>query len=502
MNISYAHSIEVSFFNAAKEQFNSLIAHLSDDSTAHQEHGVVEAQIKTQGTEILRLSFQGFLELIGSKEQRREHVANSDGEALTHVRHSTQRKLVSLFGDVKVTRKSYSQRQKGSEFPLDAQLNLSKDSFSDGLRQQITCDAIHTSYDTTLSRNKATTAGHVAKRQAISIVKDSACDFDGFYQKRQLEIEQTDSLLVLTFDGKGVVMRPDGLRECTKKRAEKTSKKLNSRLSSGEKKDRKRIAQAASVYTVPAHHRSAEEVMGVAVQEDEKASNVRNLRPKIRNKRVFASLKKPAEEVIEDTFKEALKRDPKKKRQWVVLVDGEINQLNRIDKVMKRLKVKATIVMDYIHVLEYLWKAAWCFFEKDDSSVEQWVSERALRILNGQACTVARGIKQSATKRELKSRDGVDKCAGYLSNNAMRLRYDEALAAGFPIASGVIEGACRHLINDRLDITGARWGLEGAESILKLRAINSSGDWESYWAYHRECSKQRNYAHLLTDKPS
>jgi len=113
-------------------------------------------------------------------------------------------------------------------------------------------------------------------------------------------------------------------------------------------------------------------------------------------------------------------------------------------------------VMDFIHVLEYLWKAAWCFFDKGDEAVEQWIVQRAVKILNGQCAQVAKGLRGSATKRELINRENIDKCANYLLKNKTRLPYDQARSLGFPIASGVIEGACRHLINDRLDITGAR----------------------------------------------
>ena len=112
-----------------------------------------------------------------------------------------------------------------------------------------------------------------------------------------------------------------------------------------------------------------------------------------------------------------------------------------------------------------------------NKAVESWVAERALKILNGQTDRVARGIKQSASKRGLKKPEAIDKCARYLQKNRTRLCYDKALSEGFPTASGVIEGACRHLINDRMVITGARWSLQGSEAILKLRSINSSGDW-------------------------
>jgi len=264
--------------------------------------------------------------------------------------------------------------------------------------------------------------------------------------------------------------------------------KLNSRLSPGEKKDRKRMAQVAAVYTVQAHIRTGESIMNGS--EDE---NVLPFRTPVRHKRVWASVEREPEKVIEEAFLEAQQRDPKQKREWVVLIDGLPHQISLIKKVMKKLEVNVTIVMDFIHVLEYLWKAAWCFFEKGDNAVEQWIAEKAVNILNGDCAQVAKGIRISATKQGITDRENIDKCADYLLNNKGRLQYGDALKQGFPIATGVIEGACRHLINDRLDITGARWSLDGAESILKLRSLKSSGDFESYWEHHKKESKKRNY---------
>ncbi|HEB94367.1 MAG TPA: hypothetical protein ENI94_13090 [Gammaproteobacteria bacterium] len=116
-----------------------------------------------------------------------------------------------------------------------------------------------------------------------------------------------------------------------------------------------------------------------------------------------------------------------------------------------------------------------------------------MNILNGQCAQVAKGLRISATKQAIFNRENIDKCADYLLNNKERLQYGGALKLGYPIATGVIEGACRHLINDRLDITGARWSLEGAESVLKLRSLKSSGDFDADWKHHKEASKKRNY---------
>ena len=124
-----------------------------------------------------------------------------------------------------------------------------------------------------------------------------------------------------------------------------------------------------------------------------------------------------------------------------------------------------------------------------------WVSERLLRILKGQSSLVASGMRRSATLRQLKieQRSAVDKCANYLLNHGTFLKYDDYLAAGFPIATGVIEGACRYLIKDRMDITGARWSLDGAEAVLRLRSLYVSGDWHEYWRFHQQRERLRHY---------
>jgi hypothetical protein len=143
-------------------------------------------------------------------------------------------------------------------------------------------------------------------------------------------------------------------------------------------------------------------------------------------------------------------------------------------------------VVDFIHVLEYLWRAAWSFFDEGDAAAEAWVHEKALAVLEGKASIVAAAIRRKATRSALEAsqRANADRAADYLLNKAPYLDYPTALAKGWSIATGVIEGACRHLVKDRMDITGARWGLEGAEAVLKLRALRSNGDFDEYWRFH------------------
>ena len=215
----------------------------------------------------------------------------------------------------------------------------------------------------------------------------------------------------------------------------------------------------------------------------------------ISNKRVWADIRQDTKTVIGHVFEEALRRDPEAQRDWVVLVDGGEHQLKTIKTVLKKHSLEATIVLDFVHVLEYVWKAAFCFFVPGSQEAETWVKERGLRLLHGQASDVAAGMRRSATLKKLSSseRERVDNCADYLLKYRNYLRYDKYLEQGYPIATGVIEGACRHLVNDRMDITGARWRLDRAEAVLRIRALRSSGDFDEYWQFHKSQEFKRNH---------
>lgn len=494
MNVAYLKQIETSFFSDAKEQLDTIINQLESNDYKDVDHGCVETYINEQGNELLRCLFQGWLDKKAANEVQKSSIINVDGELLSHARKNTKRTLTTLFGSVKVSRISYGKSKCTSIFPADAELNLPQDQYSDGVRTRAAKEVIKSSFDNAVESIKETTGGSLPKRQCLNVTRNVAQDFESYYEQNRFEEpEESKGLLVLSFDGKGIVMRHDSLRGGTKKSATK-NKKLNTRLSQGEKKDRKRMAQVAAVYTAQPHVRTPESIM--KVQKDD---NVLPFKSPILNKRVWASVEREAESVIKEAFLEALQRDPLKQRNWVVLVDGLPHQIKLINKVMKELDVNAAIVMDFIHVLEYLWKAAWCIYDKGDKSVEDWVAKQSLKILNGECSQVAKGIRQTATKRGITNRENIDKCANYLLKNKQRLKYNKALQAGFPIATGVIEGACRHLINDRLDITGARWSLKGAESLLKLRSLKSSGDFDDYWNFHKEQEKLRNYSFLQKD---
>ena len=503
---AYTNETYFDEFAFACEQFEKLLGELRSESARVLEHGEVELLIVREGNELLRRLMQGYLDQRTAAEERGEGVTGADGEERRHCR-ARSRSLVTLFGEVTVGRLGYSGARLESVFPLDGALNLPPNKYSQGVRRKVALEVAKGSFEEAVKAIQEGTGAEVPKRQAEELSRAISADFDAFYarppvaedsppveqartpeEEARAPEEGAGNLLVMSTDGKGIVVRKQDLREATRKKAEATTHKLKARLSKGEKRNRKRMATVASVYEVAPHLRTAEQIMG---QDESSASK----RPRIQNKRVWASLRQTPAEVIEEMFAEAERRDPKHERRWLVLVDGQEAQQREVEAAIARHRADVVVIQDFVHVLEYLWKAAYCFHADGTQEAETWVLERAYALLQGKVSDVAAGMRRSATRQGIsqEARAPIDKCAGYLLKNKERFDYAPALANGWPIATGIIEGACRHLVKDRMDLTGARWSLDGAEAVLRLRSLRASGDFEAYMAFHHRQEHQGNY---------
>lgn len=481
-------------FGASRERFERMCERLRGPEALAMTHSEVETIVTTEGREILRQLFQDHVDLRGAHEQAAPHlsVVGEDGVDRPHHRDAT-RELHTLVGEVTVPRIGYSQRGHGSRFPMDAALNLPQDPYSLGVRHVVARVVASSSFDESVELIELTTKTHVAKRQVERLARAAAVDFSAFYTQYDApEESDSSSLLILTADAKGIVVRLEDLREATRKAAEARTSKLKTRMTKGEKKHAKRMAMVTAVYSVEPHFRSAEDVLSDLAHE---TPPEKRKRPKAKDKRVWATIEEESEQAIANLFDEGERRDPERRQRWVVVVDGNKDQLALIQREADRRGITVTIVLDFIHVLQYLWKASTAFHEETAAEREEWVLERMGEVLRGKAVDVAAGMRRSATLRSLskKTRAPVDKCAGYLLKYKRHLRYDEYLRDGLPIASGVIEGACRHLVKDRMDLSGAHWSLRGAEAILQLRAIKASGDFAEYWSFHEAQEYRRNH---------
>lgn len=144
-----------------------------------------------------------------------------------------------------------------------------------------------------------------------------------------------------------------------------------------------------------------------------------------------------------------------------------------------------------------MWSAARAFHPRDEAAAEQFTRERLLRLLRGEVSGAIRGLRQMASQRNLRgiTLKSVHTAATYFEKNAHRMRYDEYLAAGYPIATGVIEGACLHLVKDRMERSGMRWRLTGAAPMLAVRALRISHVWEAFQKRHQQSDLERLHPH-------
>ncbi len=319
-------------YSQARENFEQIVGYLDSQEACEMTHSELERELEKKGRELMRKLLQEHLNNRGPG-QCDPPVEGADGLVRSRMRLQ-ERKLETVFGTVSVERAGYGRQGAESLHPLDAELNLPGERYSLELRRRVAEEAAKSSFDETLESIGKNTGGHVPKRQVEELVLRAAQDFDAFYQRRHALIGESQgagSILAISVDGKGVTMRPQDLREQTRKAAEARTHKMGTRLSKGEKKNAKRMATVAAVYTIAPFVRAPEELIG-----DSSFSRSGPPRPRPEQKRVWASLQKTPEEVIKELLQEARYRDPTGEKIWVALVDGNKGQI----RILKRLAKK------------------------------------------------------------------------------------------------------------------------------------------------------------------
>jgi len=459
----------------------------------------MELLVAGQGRDLLRGLVQLSLDTQAEREVRLPQVTGEDGVRRGRAERGHARPVVTRLGAVVVRRIGYRSGVRGvpSLFPRDAVLNLPPCGYSWGLQRlaEMFCRAV--SYEQAHEFVLAAAGVAVGKRQLEQITVAAAADAERFYRDRGAPAgagEEEGSLppLALSADGKGVAMLPEARRRRTRAPEQKV-RTFDKRAGTGEKKGCKRMAETGAVFDVavpdgPA--RTPEQVMRPEGGTGGKKP------PRAQDRWYACDITAGRDVTIGKVFDEADRRDPGH-RTWIALIDGDNYQLGLFRAAAAARGITLAIVIDFIHVLEYLWKAAWCFHPPRDPAMEDWVIAQALDILHGRTGEVITRIQALAAEHP--PRPGgehakiIRKTLSYLQAKQAFMDYPRALAEGWPIATGVIEGACRHLVADRMGITGARWGLEGAQAILWLRAICASGDTSAYWDYHITREHQRNH---------
>ncbi|MEU9708590.1 ISKra4 family transposase [Streptomyces sp. NPDC047967] len=487
-------------FARSVSAFETLMHTLLGTDASAWSHAELEEHLDAAGRELLRQLLQDHLHLRAMREEQQARagstvlVVGPEGQGRPWRETGHSRWLASIFGLVRVTRVAHRGPGVGNVHPADAELSLPAGRHSMGLRRLAVTEAVRGSFDQAQQAVERHCGKVLGKRRLEELVVAAAVDVGDFYQARIPLPCSRRMPLVVQVDGKGVVMRSEALREATRRAAAKAAAGGHrGRLAPGEKPNRKRMATVACVFdTRPAPRRPHDVIHPPGGRSGERPAR---RGPRAENKWCTASLVRPPEQVIADAFEQAQARDPRHLRPWIVLVDGARHQLDLITAEACGRGVTPHVLLDFVHVAEYVWAAAHAFHKPGTTEAEAWAADHLTAILAGHAARTADQMTAQADREHLPAarREAVAACHRYLTGHLDQLRYDTALSNGWPIATGAVEGACRHLIADRLDITGARWGLHGAEAVLRLRTLVANGDLDAYWRYHSAREHERLY---------
>lgn len=462
-------------------------------TAAHDVEQGIWRQVLAIGRETMSL----FFELVGDGDMG-EEVALPDGRSVGRLPELHARPYQSIFGDFELPRAVYGSRegQKIEFVPLDQRLQLPESKFSYVLQdwdQRLTVESPYSEANATLQKILGFSQSVDSLERMNRKMAQPVVDYWD-----SLEIppaSEEGELMVVSADGKGVPMR----------RGASGLPIENHQPPKGPKPGAKKIALVGATYSVDRFERTPEDVVDSLFRRP--GTTAARDRPEPQHKRVRASLERDEEgttqpattEIFGWMALEAAERNPEAERPLVLLMDG---QQSLWEAGETYLPDSATQILDLLHVTPRLWRAAYLFHPKGSAAAAQFVRQRVTRILRGEIRSVVTGLRRMGTLSGLTGRKNKQlvKICQYFENNRHRMRYNEYLSAGYPIATGVIEGACRHLVKDRLERAGMQWVLQGAQAMLDLRSIHIGNQWGEFQAFRIEKEKERLYPHAdLTD---
>jgi hypothetical protein len=402
----------------------------------------------------------------------------ADGHEVQRLAEPRERRYLSIFGELLIRRHVYARRegQKVERAPLDETLGMPAGEFSYVLEDWLQRLCVKDSFHEACQSLRMLLGLSPSERAAEAMSQRMAQQVESFRaQAASPPPREEGPILVVTADGKGVPMR----------RPIEERVRTAPRRGKGEKANKKQMAYVGAVYSIDPFHRTADHV----VQEIDRRQRAAD-RPVPQHKQVWAEMTAVAEREVctgrERLFVEmavaAHQRDPTHRKPLVCLMDGEAG----LWEMQRQWLPRSVGILDLFHVLERLWQAAHCFHPETSPQAEQFVTRRLRQLLEGKVHSVITGLRRLLKQHHLhgQKRRTLQAVIRYYSNNRHHMRYDEYLAAGYPIGSGVAEGACRHLVKDRMELTGMRWTVNGAQAMLHLRAVYLNADWDTYMNYY------------------
>ncbi len=461
-----------------RAELNTLIEFVTSEqaltATADQiERGLFRRLLRL-GAKLLTLFF-----VMRSQASSREPLHTKDGQQLPYHRES-KRNYVSIFGKIEIWRPYFYRVGVGGARPLDAELSLGQDSYSDLVRDICEYLGVYSIYHKTTEFLERLLDLRLSTRVMQQVIASDAADVETYYaQKPAPAADEEAEVLVIQADGKGV---PIILEQPAKQEV---------RLGKGQKRGHKKEAVVTTAYTITATPRTPQEVVESFFDlESQETDNPVKSRPSPQNKHIWATLD-GKDAALDRLAKQVTSRDGPHIQYRVALCDG-------CEALQTRLSARFhdfTQILDFIYANEYLWDVANTLLGETNEQRLPWMVKRTTQLLTGQAIQLIDEFREraKAPKTTAAQVRQLLKTAGYFERNLPYMDYDVYLANGWPIASGVIEGACRHFVKDRFELSGMRWTQDGAEHLLRLRAVAENDDWDAYHHFRRRQRHMRLY---------
>ena len=468
-------SFDTSIAENIRATVEEVIAFVSDassrDKTAHEVEGQLWQTMLKLGQQLMQLFFTS-----QTQAEEKQSVYGAEGDAYSCI-GKRERKYVSLFGEVRVERNAYWHAGTSIKYPLDERLSLPERSFSDWVQERVSELTVMMTYEEASGVFSKWLGWDLHKRSTQQINADHVAAVTGYYETRPTpETPASDTILVVSADGKGIPM------------TRQDSPPPEARRGRGEKKTAKKEATVTTVYTIAPYLRTADDIIRALVPADAPPSATRPTRPTPSNKQVFGTLD-GQQAAFEHLAQQVAGRDAEPIAHYVALTDGNRGLKNRVQQDLPDF----TLIVDIIHVSEYLWEAVNVLLGDTHPMREVWMRDALRCLLEDDLDHLLKHLNHQLPGLSKSKYKTLTKVMNYLCNNRDFMHYQTYLAQGYPIGTGVIEGACRHLVKDRFERAGMRWSVAGAQVMLGLRAVYLNADWEAFQRFRRQQAHRERY---------
>lgn len=491
------------------EQVQELVVQMEryvGEAVGREELHEVEDGLFRRLQQLGRLMLERFVAVSGTGYTAGQPPRTLAGETLTYKGIETVSYL-SIFGEIDLPRAAYARPDEGYEYPMDGQWNRPTHKYSYLLQKWLQAVAVESDYREATERLNEMFDLALWPQVPQRLGGELGAQAEAYYQQLEPPPADTEGRCVgISADGKGVrLLRADRGPSCPD--VEETPKP---RLGKGEKRGTKKEAIVTGAFTFDPEARDPEEVVralmkGQTPEEREEARQQRQQRrlegrapPRVaRNKHLRATLE-GKEIAFGHLLEQVRQRDPTGDKPLVALLDGDaaleerLHEQLRVHHLEDRLDA---VILDIIHASEYVWEVGTTLYGERNPRREAWVEGKLRALLHGQVGRVIGGFRQRLTKSELTSaqKKVLHKAITYFDNHRHMMDYATYLAKGYPIGTGLIEGACGYLVKNRMEGSGMRWSRVGAEAMLQQRAVKLNGDWDDFWSFHIDSERDRLY---------